>query len=85
MLFCKRAFLVEGVSEVLFYTALAKEIGVDLDRTNISILSVEGVGFKPYIAVCNALNISWVMRTDNDVFAKPNKNQQRIIMQEYLV
>ena len=71
--FVNGVFLVEGVSEVLFYTALAKEIGVDLDRTNISILSVEGVGFKPYIAVCNALNISWVMRTDNDVFAKPNK------------
>lgn len=35
--------------------------------------NVDHVGFKPYIAVCNALNISWVMRTDNDVFAKPNK------------
>lgn len=37
---------------------------------NISILSVEGVGFKPYVAICNALNISWVLRTDNDIFSK---------------
>ena len=44
-----------------------------MDRLNISVLSVEGVGFKPYIAVCDALNIPWVMRTDNDIFAKPNK------------
>lgn len=71
--FASGVFLVEGVSEVLFYTALAKEIGIDLDRLNISVLSVEGVGFKPYIAVCEALNIPWVMRTDNDIFAKPNK------------
>lgn len=71
--FASGVFLVEGVSEVLFYTALAKAIGIDMDRLNISVLSVEGVGFKPYIAVCDALNIPWVMRTDNDIFAKPNK------------
>lgn len=34
-------------------------------------MSVEGIGFKPYVAVCNALNIPWVLRTDNDIFAKP--------------
>lgn len=69
--FCDGVFLVEGVSEVLFYTALSKAISIDLDKLNINILSVEGVGFKPYIAVCNALNIPWVLRTDNDIFAKP--------------
>lgn len=69
--FSDGVFLVEGISEVLFYTALAQEIGVDLDRYNISILSVEGIGFKPYVAVCNALDIPWVLRTDNDIFAKP--------------
>lgn len=61
-------FLVEGISEVIFYRALAKENKIDLDRLNISILSVEGIGFKPYIKVCKALNIPWVLRTDNDVF-----------------
>lgn len=69
--FCDGVFLVEGVSEVLFYTALSKAISIDLDKLNINILPVEGVGFKPYIAVCNALNIPWVLRTDNDIFAKP--------------
>lgn len=66
-------FLVEGTSEVIFYKALAKENNIDLDKLNISILSVEGIGFKPYINVCKALNIPWVLRTDNDVF-KDNKN-----------
>ena len=75
--FASGVFLVEGVSEVLFYTALSNAINVDLDRLNITILSVEGVGFKPYIAVCDALNIPWVMITDNDVFAKPSKKPEK--------
>ncbi|WP_289758550.1 ATP-dependent nuclease [Lactobacillus taiwanensis] len=67
-------FLVEGISEVIFYKALAKENNIDLNRLNISILAVEGVGFKPYINICKALNIPWVLRTDNDVF---RDNEQR--------
>ncbi len=72
--FSNGVFLVEGTSEVLFYTSLAQELNVDLDRHNLSILSVEGIGFKPYIAVCNTLNIPWVLRTDNDIFSKPTKS-----------
>lgn len=73
--FADGVFLVEGTSEVLFYTALSREIGIDLDYLNITILPVEGVGFKPYVSVCNALNIPWVLRTDNDVFTKSAKGQ----------
>lgn len=72
--FADGVFLVEGTSEVLFYTALSREIGIDLDFLNITILSVEGIGFKPYVAVCNALNIPWVLRTDNDMFSKPSND-----------
>ena len=43
--FADGVFLVEGTSEVLFYNALAKALNIDLDRLNISILSVEGIGF----------------------------------------
>ena len=71
--FSNGVFLVEGTSEVLFYTALSRELGIDLDRYNMSILSVEGIGFKPYVAICNALNIPWILRTDNDIFSKPQK------------
>ena len=72
--FSDGVFLVEGTSEVLMYNALAKALSIDLDRLNISVLSVEGIGFKPYVAVCNALNIPWVLRTDNDIFSKPTNN-----------
>lgn len=75
--FSDGVFLVEGTSEVLFYTALAKEIGLDTDRHNVSILSVEGIGFKPYVAIFNALNIPWTLRTDNDIFSKTNAGREK--------
>lgn len=68
--FSNAVFLVEGPSEKLFYTALAEDIGIDLDRYNISILVVDGVGFKPYIKICKALDIPFAIRTDNDIFEK---------------
>lgn len=65
--FADYAILVEGQSELIFYKTLAPQIGIDLDRLNISILSVEGVGFKVYAKILNALNIEWIARTDNDI------------------
>lgn len=70
-------FLVEGQSEILFYKALAKAIDVDLDKLNISILMVDGVGFKPYIKVLELLRIPWIMRTDNDIFKVPKHDTYR--------
>ncbi len=65
--FADYAILVEGQSELIFYKTLATQIGIDLDRLNISILSVEGVGFKVYVKILDALNIEWIARTDNDI------------------
>ena len=63
-------FFSEGTSETILYNSLALQNGIDLDKYNLSVLSVEGVGFKPYVAVCQALGIPFVLRTDNDVFHK---------------
>jgi len=70
-------FLVEGQSEILFYKSLSKAIGIDLDKLNISILMVDGVGFKPYIKVLELLRIPWIMRTDNDIFKVPRHDTYR--------
>jgi len=75
--FASCVFLVEGPSEQLFYQQLAIAVGIDLDFYNISILSVDGVQFDVYTKILNALEIRWVMRTDNDVSKvayKPLKN-----------
>ena len=65
--FSRVVLLVEGPSEELFYTELAKANDIDLDFYNISILSVNGIQFKVYVNVLNAMEIPWVLRTDNDV------------------
>ncbi len=72
--FANAVLLVEGPSEVLFYKALAADIGIDLDKYNISILMVDGVGFETYIDVLNNLNIDWVVRTDHDILKVSKKD-----------
>lgn len=72
--FSSLVFLVEGPSEVLFYKALASDLGIDLDKYNISILMVDGVGFESYIDILNNLNINWILRTDHDIFKVPKKD-----------
>ncbi|WP_307443107.1 ATP-dependent endonuclease [Paenibacillus sp. V4I3] len=60
---------------------LALALGIELDRLNISILSVEGVGFHKYIELFDNLGIPWVIRTDNDyqlVSAKIQGNYYRL-------
>lgn len=66
--FSSGVFLVEGSSERIFYTALAHALDENVDRLNISILSVDGVGFDPYVRVCSSLGIPYALRTDNDIF-----------------
>ena len=69
--------LIEGSSEELFYQTLASINNLDLDRLNISILKVDGVGFGTYINILNALEIEWVLRTDKDIFKIPKKEKWR--------
>jgi putative ATP-dependent endonuclease of OLD family len=66
-IFSSAVLLVEGASEVLLFRTLAKVIGIDLDRMNISILSVDGVGFRIYAALLCSLAIPFAIRTDNDI------------------
>lgn len=71
--FSSVVFLVEGVSEVLFYKALAEKLNIDLDKYNISIIPVEGVGFEVFIDVYLNLGVGFVVKTDFDIFKVPNK------------
>ncbi|PHV69592.1 ATP-dependent endonuclease [Sporanaerobium hydrogeniformans] len=73
--FSDAVFLVEGPSEKLFYTALSQDLGIDFDRYNITLLDVNGIGFKPYIKICKALDIPFVIRTDDDIFEKSYKKR----------
>ena len=65
--FADAVFLVEGPSEEIFYKALAHAHNIDLDYMNISILQVSGVAFSVYVNILKAMNIPYVVRTDNDI------------------
>lgn len=65
--FSSAVMLVEGPSEMLFYAALARAHDYDLDHSNVSLLSVDGVAFEVYKRVLDALEIPWAVRTDNDI------------------
>ena len=76
--FAKCVFLVEGPSEILFYNVLAEKLSIDLDFYNISILSVDGIAFKVYTTILDAMEINWVIRTDNDVSKVQNQDLKNL-------
>ena len=75
--FSDYVILVEGPSELLLFKTLAKQLKIDLDRLNISVLCIEGVDFVTFIKILNAMCIEWSMRTDNDILKIPKKTEYR--------
>ncbi|MDG6172265.1 MULTISPECIES: ATP-dependent nuclease [Lactococcus] len=75
LFFVNGLFLVEGPSEKILYQAICDELGIDLDYFNVSIISTDGIGFAPYISMCQLLDIPFVLRTDNDIFNKKRKGE----------
>lgn len=65
--FSNGVFMVEGPSEEIFYKALCANTNLDLDYYNISIFAVNGIQFKVFVNVLNALEIPFSLRTDNDI------------------
>lgn len=68
MLFAKGVILVEGDAERFLIPALALALGHDLDRLGISVCSVAGTNFTPYVKLLSpaGLSIPFVVLTDYD-------------------
>ena len=77
--FASCVFLVEGPSEKLFYEELAIQLGFDLDFYNTTILCVDGIQFKVYCQILDAMEIPWVLRTDNDVSGTRGRTDKRTV------
>ena len=77
--FSSCVLLVEGPSELLLYQELADALGINLVYFNISILSVDGIAFRVYTSILDALEIPWVMRTDNDVSKVPRIEEKQLV------
>jgi putative ATP-dependent endonuclease of OLD family len=66
ILFARGVILVEGAAERYLVPSAATENKVDLDAWGISVCSVEGTDFKPYILLLTAVGIPHVVLTDGD-------------------
>lgn len=71
--FADAVLLVEGISEKMLYKEISKQLDLKVEKYNIVILSVEGVGFDVYTEILDVLGIPYVIRTDNDIIEKRNK------------
>lgn len=71
-LFYDRVLLVEGMSEKILFEAVIEKIAEEKTEVlpkleEISILSVEGIGFEDYIGILQSIGIDVIVKTDNDI------------------
>jgi putative ATP-dependent endonuclease of OLD family len=66
MLFARGIILVEGDAEKFLLPVFATSLGYDLDHLGITICSVSGTNFQPYVKFLTALEIPFSVITDWD-------------------
>ncbi len=66
-LFCNKVLLVEGMSEKLLFDAVMNICKKDYEINGTYIMSIEGIGFKHYHDILTKLNITTIVKTDNDL------------------
>lgn len=66
LLFARCWIMVEGESEVLMLTELARQQGIDLERSGIRCVPHRHVGIELFLKVARDLGIAWCALTDND-------------------
>lgn len=82
ILFSKGVILVEGEAETYLVPAFAKVLGYDLDELGISVCSVAGTNFLPFVKLLGktSLNIPFAVVTDEDpVTGKPCLAHKRVL------
>lgn len=68
LVFSRGVILVEGIVEVILVNEFAVKLGISLDTLGISVISVYGTDFIPYVKLLggNGLDIPTVIITDGD-------------------
>ncbi|QQR42270.1 AAA family ATPase [Myxococcus xanthus] len=66
LLFARAVILVEGDAERFLIPEFARAMSIDLDKEGITICSVAGVNFVPYVKLLTGLGIPWSVITDWD-------------------
>lgn len=71
MLFARGVILVEGDAEEFLIPELAKKLGYELDKKGISICSVAGTNFSPYVKFLTSIGTPFTIITDRDPLNLP--------------
>ncbi len=66
ILFAKGVILVEGDAEEFLVPVLASELDVDLDHLGITVCSVAGTNFRPFVRLLKELGTPYSVLTDLD-------------------
>ncbi|EMJ6244650.1 OLD family TOPRIM nucleotidyl transferase/hydrolase domain protein [Klebsiella pneumoniae] len=81
LLFAKGVIFVEGDAEEVLIPGFAEAMGINLDELGITVCSVAGVNFEPYVKLAGSLGISIAVITDWDPLdgSKPPLGKARAI------
>jgi len=66
VLFARGVILVEGDAEEFLIPELAKKLGFELDKKGISVCSVAGTNFTPYVKFLKSIGTPFTIITDRD-------------------
>ncbi|EJS02226.1 ATP-dependent nuclease [Bacillus cereus] len=69
-LFADKVLLVEGPSEKVLFEKILEEVHPTYELDGGYLLEVNGINFEPYVKVLKGLNITPIVKTDNDLKAK---------------
>ena len=80
VLFSRAVIFVEGDAEIALLPVFASTCGHDLNELGITVCSVGGVNFSPYVKFATALDLPFVVITDWDPLdGKPPLGQKRAL------
>lgn len=79
MVFARGVILVEGDAERFLIPAFAEEIDIPLDEHGVSVCSVAGTNFQPYVKLLCALGIPFSVITDYDEVNKEPRAYNRAL------
>lgn len=75
-LFAEKVLLIEGPSEKVLFEKVMNEVNSDFELGGGYILQVNGTYFSTYFEALNGLNITTIVKTDNDLKGKKGQSNK---------
>lgn len=79
MVFARGVLLVEGDAERFLIPTFAEELDISLDEYGVSVCSVAGTNFQPYVKLLCALGIPFAVITDFDMIDGTPRSYKRCL------